>query len=1153
MVFRILLTLAVLSTTLAAQSDRGIITGVVADTTGGVVIDAKVIATHVATNVPYHASTTGSGDFTIPSLPVGDYSLTVEKDGFKQFLRKGITVTGGSVVRIDAKLEVGATQQTVVVSADVQQLETESARVANAVTNKMVDELPLVVGGDMRSPFNLATITPQVNGSGQNFRIGGGQGGSWGIQLDGVSANTNRFGDTAWASLNSPSLEAITEFNVETNGFKAEFGRGGGGQLTFVSRSGTNQFHGSAYDFMRNDALDARGFFAKDRGIYKQHDFGGSGGGPVWIPKIYNGRGRTFFFATYEGFRNRVGASRVPTGIPPAEFYEGDFRNYVRRDLSQVAIYDPATTQKANNIWTRTPFPNNMIPKARFDPLAAAIAPYGAEAKTNRPELQPGSWEYVWENYYASGVALRPVDKASAKIDHMLSSAHRFSFFFNYSKRSQVPGPDGPPGIPGVVNTFDYNYQKSYVYRWSWDWTVSPRILNRFYVGVNNWDEIHYPISGSMSWKDKICFKNSPNCDEALHRVNHEFGIWGGYSANGSFNPIRSFNDDLTFTKGKHTFKGGYMYERAFYNGFGRQAVMGETWFNRLNTSIPLEPNANIGGGSAFASFLLGEVKEASVETPRYVNMVYRYHAMYFQDDWRLNRRLTLNLGLRYEFTLPPINNNDELSEFDPTRPNPGAGGLPGALVFAGFGPGRENTRSLIPGWYGAIGPRLGFSFALNSKTVLRGSVSRSFAPVRNSTSSTHFQGFIQMVRYRDGTNGLEPLMRFKDGMLPYPLPPFIDPSFANESTPYYWQGNEAVRAPENLGYSFNLQRQISPNMMLEVGYSAMMGTHLVASLLNINQVDTSRLPPELSIFTQSGRNLLLSRNFNDPTLVALGIKKPYPSFSDTVGRSLKPFPQYLDIDTERGGGDHSGHSTYHSMLVKLTRNFSQGLMINASYVLSKWFTDAEQWATGDALDHYNRRVEKSLAGNDRTHEVKLNYVYELPFGRGKRWLNQGLAAATIGGWRIGAVHFYGGGTPLGLGGAYSFPLVGNRPYVTTYENWKNQNIQGHDGTRFDPYVDSYFQPRSFFPDQPRDRFGNMTRRNPKVRNEPSWNENISLAKTFSITESFRLDARLEAFNVLNRVRWSNPNSDLNSVSFGLVRGQANGARNMQLGLKLYW
>jgi hypothetical protein len=331
-----------------------------------------------------------------------------------------------------------------------------------------------------------------------------------------------------------------------------------------------------------------------------------------------------------------------------------------------------------------------------------------------------------------------------------------------------------------------------------------------------------------------------------------------------------------------------------------------------------------------------------------------------------------------------------------------------------------------------------------------------------------------------------------------------------------------------------------------------MIGTHLIASLLKINQTNPDALPAALSIYTQAGRTALV-KNINDPTVASLGIAKPYASFNDTVERALRPFPQFQNIDTSRGNGDHSGHSTYHSMVAKVTKSYSQGLVLNASYVLSKAFSDAESTGGGSVLNQYNRRLEKGLASFDRTHEFKINYVYELPFGQGKRWLTKGILSRTVGGWHVGAVHYYAGGTPLGLGGAFGFPIIGNRPYITTYDDWLNPTVVGHGGSRFDPNVDNWLQPKSFFPVQPSDRVGNMTKSNPKFRTPWNWNENVSLAKTFQFSETWRLDLRFEGFNVLNRVRWGSPDTSLSSVNFGLVRSQANSPRNLQGGVKLYF
>lgn len=1161
----LLLLTAAAACSLFAQSDRGIITGTVKDISGAVIPGARVTALNTATNVKYTTTTTETGDYTIPSIPVGNYNVLVEREGFKQGVHEKIELAAGTTARIDTVLQVGATQDSVVVSADVQQLQTESARVASQVATKLIDELPLVVGGEMRNPFNLATTTPQVNGSGDNLRIGGGQQGAWGILLDGTSSNTNRGGNTGWSSMNTPSVEAITEFNVESNGFKAEFGRAGGGVITFVSKSGTNQVHGSLYDFMRNDALDARGFFNLTKPVYKQHDFGVSLGGPVWVPKVYDGRNKTFFFFAYEGFRNRVGAGSTPRAIPPAEFYDGDFRNLVNRTklpdgtYQQITVYDPATTRydNATKKWMRDPFPNNMVPQGRFDSFTQKLLPLARAVKSNRPGLVPGSPEYVYENYLQSGFTLNPSDKMSVKVDHMLSNSHRLAFFYNSNAKDQVPGPNGPPGMPGDLLDWNGLHDKSKVYRGSWDATLSPQMLNRFYFGLNRFYDFNIGIQeGQGGWKNKgFCLPNVPDCDFNLLRVGTgEFGTWGSYGRNGSENPTFTFNDDLTWVRGKHTFKGGYMYEMSPYNGFGLQNASGQVNFDRLSTSVPQDTNASTGGGSGFAAMLLGNAYSGTVTTPRFVAMRWRYQAMYFQDDWRITDRLTLNLGVRYEFNLPPLEDNDHWSDFSPTTPNPGADGRLGALVFAGFGPGRQNSRTLVPGWYGGIGPRVGLAYALDKKTVLRASATRSFGPVKTTTGTAHFQGYVLIQDFPNVTQGVDPLFQFSAGMPAWTPPPMIKPEFANNTDVYWWQGQESSRLPEDLGYSFTIQRQVSPTWIVEAGYSAIVSSHLVAGILKYNQIDMSTLPAGLSPYTADGRDLL-RRKINDPKVIAAGIRKPFTNFPDSnsVEWSLRPYPQYNNINTQAGGGDHSGHSTYHSALFKATKRFSQGLVFNASYVLSKQFSNAETYGqAAGAMDQYNRGLDKAVVSYDKTHEAKINYVYELPFGKGKSFLTDGLASKVVGGWRVGAIHYYSVGTPLSLGGAYSFPGIGNRPTVTTYEGWKNTSFQG---SAFDPYADSYMQPKSYWPSQATitDRLGNMTKTNPKFRSEPSFNESISVARTFRFGEALRMDFRWEAFNLFNRVRWGDPTTDLNSVNFGLVRGQGNTPRNMQFGLKIYW
>ena len=376
--------LALTAAGLRAQGDRGIITGTVKDPSGAAMPGAVVTAIHLATNTSYKTSTTASGDFTVPALPVGDYQVRVENTGFKTQVENNVAVAAGATVRLDVAMEVGATQQTIEVQAHAVMLTADTARVSTEVSAKLVDDLPLVVNGAVRSPFDLATTTAEVAGSGDsNFRIGGGRIGAFGVTLDGTAATVARpDAQVSWGQINAPSVEALTEFSVESGGFKAETGHASGGTISFVSKSGTNDFHGNAYEFLRNQDLDARGFFAAKKAVYKQNDFGVTVGGPVYLPKIYNGRNRTFFFFSYEGFRNRVGATATPYTVPPPEFFTGDLHNWVNASGKMIQIYDPATTTLVNGTYQRTPFPNNQIPQSAIRSRGESDCRVRAAART---------------------------------------------------------------------------------------------------------------------------------------------------------------------------------------------------------------------------------------------------------------------------------------------------------------------------------------------------------------------------------------------------------------------------------------------------------------------------------------------------------------------------------------------------------------------------------------------------------------------------------------------------------------------------------------------------------------------------------------------------------------------------------------------------
>ncbi|MBI1786578.1 MAG: carboxypeptidase regulatory-like domain-containing protein [Acidobacteria bacterium] len=593
-----------------AQTERGNITGAVADPSGAAVAGATVTITHRATNTTIGVSTTTAGDYNAPNLTPGDYRIEVSAPGFKRFVQDRVTVTAAGTVRVDASLQVGQVTETVEVRADVTQVQTENAKITTAVQNRLVDELPLVVGGALRSPFDLVSITPESRGSGSRLSLGGGQARAWDATLDGVSVGTNRSADATEIAYNAPSLEAITEFTVDTNGFKAEFGQAGGGVMTFSSKSGTNDLHGVAYDFLRNEKLDARGFFARTRSVYKQNDFGATLGGPVRLPKIYNGKNRTFFFLSYEGFRNRVGGNAVFRSIPTPEMYQGDFSRWVNQGGAVLTIYDPATTRAnpSGSGMVRTAFPGNQIPLTRFSEFSKKLIPFASPVKPNAPGVEGGGFKYVNNNFLtSSGSILEPQDKGSLKIDHSIGTQHRLSGFYNVSRYRREVGPGGAPGLPEPIWDVGVQAFDTKAARISHDWTISPRLLNHFSIGGNTFDKINFSPNATRNWQSKgICFKNSVDCNENFPRVTFsEFSQWGAVSFNGTKQPLWSIKEDLNYIRGSHTFKVGYAFQSQRATGIGEQDISGHANFSFLGTSNPQDGTA-FRSGSSFASYLLG-------------------------------------------------------------------------------------------------------------------------------------------------------------------------------------------------------------------------------------------------------------------------------------------------------------------------------------------------------------------------------------------------------------------------------------------------------------------------------------------------------------------------------------------------------------------
>jgi len=1147
----------------SAQSERGTITGVVMDSSKAAVPGVAVKVINTATNAASNVVSSDSGNYSAANLTPGTYRIEATLQGFQTSNVEGVILNAGTTARVDVTLNLGSVTESVNVVAENATVQTEDAKVATTVSNRLIDELPLVVGGAMRSPFDLLSTVPEARGSGNTTSLGGGQGGAFGATLDGISVNTNRQADTNETAFLTPSLEAITEFQVETNGFKPEFGQAGGGSITFASKSGTNALQGSAYGFFRHDALDKKGFFEQTKGIYKQSDAGGSLGGPVMIPNIYSGRNRTFFFASYEGFYNNQGSNAAFRSVPTPEMWDGDFSNWVNASGQRITIYDPATQRIGpGGTLIRDPFPGNRIPADRFSATAKQYIALARSVLVPNRGAVPGTFEYVNNNYVSEGRStIETTNKYSLKIDHTLSNTNRVAYVFNRTRNGREAGPNGAPGLPAPFSDFEQNTFDGDLHRASWDW-VGARMVNHLTVGANTFNKNSFSPNVDQNWADRVCIKNAIDCNQNMGAISFsELTTWGAVSYNGTKQPRFTVKDDVTFIKGSHTIKTGFTYDRQQANGFGQQNYAGRAGFDFKHTGVPGVTNFAQAGGSSFASFLLGHANSGQTETIRYLQQIYPYYGFYAQDDWRMNEKFVLNYGVRYEFTRPPVAGGDQYSELDPTKPNPAVNGYPGALIFAGEGPGREGKRSLINGYYGSWAPRLSGAYSLNNKTTLRGGVGRSFGRVTVVSGTSHFAGFIGTYNFTNADSGVTPTFLLDQGLPSYPLPPQINPAFANNLGIDYWNGDAAMRPATYDTWTISMQRELRRGMTIELDYNGSKGSNLQANLLNLNQVPLSIVNDLIARFGPAGAVSLLNQQVTSAAAVAAGIRPPYANFTNpavqtnrSVAQSLRPFPQYGNINTSNSGGDKTGKSMYHAGVLKLTQRLSDGFLFQGSYTYSKLMTDADAFSgsTG-SMDTAQPDLEWSVGRFDQTHAIKLNTVYELPFGPDARWLRSGLASHVLGGWRIAAVQSYVSGLPIGVTtGATPLPIFNgtNRPNVTGAD-WRAPMA----GDEFNPLVDLFLNRAAF--SAPVGQLGNAPRINGSVRRFWNLSENVSLAKTISMTDQVRLDVRMEAFNVLNRIVWGAPvtngGTDFNNNNFGLINSTANSPRQMQLGVKLYW
>jgi hypothetical protein len=910
--------------------------------------------------------------------------------------------------------------------------------------------------------------------------------------------------------------------------FSAEYGHVRTGLVSFSLKSGGNNYHGSLFENFRNQDLNARAFFSPTQLPYHQNNFGGTLSGPVRIPKLYNGKDRTFFMISSDNSYFR-GADQIQAyTTPTAAFLHGDFSSLRTNTGATRLIYDPDTTAAAaNGSVTRTPFPGNIIPQNRISPISAKVAAFYPPPNLpgNDANLTAPSGGVSLDSWYLN-----------FKIDHRFTEKHSISAMYNYTNIPRLTYSNpyvGTPLLNGLAQTLI-----THEVRFSYDYVINPAVFNHFQFGLDRFIDPVRSYSYGGDWPNKLGISGvgGDGTMPVFGFTSDSYPTAGSPRWDNNAEENIMLRNTTSILHGIHSIKFGFESRRQRVITRNERNQAGTFNFNFKETGL----NASSSTGNSFASFLLGYADSANISTPLNVSSYRPYYAMFVQDDLKLSPRLTLNLGLRWDLELPPFEQYDRASLFDLNTPNPGAGNLPGALIFAGKGPGRIGSSTFDDTYYRSFGPRAGIAYQLGRNTVVR----TGYAILYSSNQLVNvFDGYSTTANFVSPDNGNTPAVLLANGMpTNFPKPPIIDPTFDNRNNVTTDMRKEVNREPMTQNFRFDVQRQLPGGYLLDTAYVWTHGTHLnAAGLRTLNQVPSSYL----------SLGSLLTANITSPAAAAAGIFAPYPGFTGTVAQALRPYPQVLNITSLE---DKLGSSVYNAFEVKLQKRFSSGFQYLVAYTNSKLLTsvqDAPGSITSSAIqDAANRRAERALSTFDTPQNFWVSLIYELPVGPGKaHWNRSELAAKFIGGWSISTVLNYESGVPAAITDSNSLPIfnAGLRPNRVL--GTAGRNDIGY--SSFDPSTNRLFNPGAFQVPAPF-TFGNAAPRLSDVRAYGIRKEDLSLRKNTRITERVRVEFNAQAFNIFNRPNWGRPIEDQTSSDFGKITTAGPG-RFLQLGAKLHF
>ncbi|MBZ5609686.1 MAG: TonB-dependent receptor [Acidobacteriia bacterium] len=1068
------------ASSLFAQVGTSTLNGRIVDASNAPVPGVEVKIREQSSGSHQTVQTNEAGIYRVTALVPGTYQVEARIAGFKPVIRKDVTLEVAQTVALDFVLEVGEQNLAIEVTADAPPIDTQSSSLGQLVGHKMIDNLPL----PNRAATALVNLSPGVvmisSGTGPEnypvFSVAGGRARNQDFTLDGGNV-TNAVGVTRPQQQTSLPLDAMQEFRVISNNYSAEYGHSTGGIIALSTRSGTNQLHGSVFEFARNNALDARSFFASATPPLNLHQFGGALGGPVI-------RNKTHFFVSWEETREVFGDASVLT-VPTLAERRGNFSGL------RSAIYDPLSLANGK----KTPFEGNLIPRSALDPVALAALAYIPLPNRTPATANAG-------NFGANSHSTLRRDILVGKLDHSLSSADQLTARYYINDYHQED--DGAYGIPvsdpnaGVTGGRVQSFLVSHLH------TFSATILNNFSFSYDRRAFIQQRLGAGQGLAQSLGLLNVSAAAFPTMNISGYASLGSPASVNAAIARIQTpitdtqFLDSVSKFLGKHALKIGIEYRRGFNQETNDLSSSGALTFTRQISGQPGVSDS----GDGFASFLLGQANQASLQRIDSIASHASYWAAYVQDDYRVTSRLTLNLGLRWEVELPRYVDHNRMNSFNPAAINP-VSGTPGVVTFAGVN-GVPSTA--FDANFANFGPRFGFAYSapFARNLVIRGGAGIFYVPmVSNSVGPAASLGFADNLSLVSPNANTSSALNLKNGFPAYVSPSIDTPGFgavAVSAAPTTAVTYFDRRRPTPVSYQVNLdvQDEIAPNLVLEAGYIGNVSHHLTANDLSIDQVPAQLLGPG---------NL----------------------------QALRPFPQFSNVSIVN---PPVGNSNYQAGFVRLDRKLSHGFSILAHYTFSKFLDDAasanEFGDPGSYMDAYNRRLDKGLSGSDIPQRGVITVLYSTP-----EFSKHGFANTAAGGWQVGVLSVLQSGQTFTVfdsaNNTNAFPAGTLRPNLTGDPSAGVQTL-------------AHWFNTAAFESAPAFTFGNSPR---SVLRGAAWKTvDVTLSKNFPIREGCKMELRAEFFNVLNHANFDVPGHTLGNPDFGVI-SSAEPGRTVQVALRL--